>query len=182
MKGVVFRQFLDHVEANFGDALVDSILDSVDLPSGGAYTNVGYYDHAEMLTLVARASELTGRSHRELMVGFGKSLFATLIASHAQAGVTHPFDLFQRIHGVIHRDVRKLYPDAEVPEIIVTERAGEERLVVDYSSTRPMADLCEGMILATLDHYGKDGDYAVIRSDNASAPLREARFEITRRM
>ncbi|OLF75256.1 hypothetical protein AWH62_05380 [Maricaulis sp. W15] len=178
MKGVVFRQFIDHAEAAFGEALVDKVLDQADLPSGGAYTSVGYYDHAEMLTLVGKTSELTGQSVRELLVGFGNSLFAALIASHEQPGIIHPFDLMERIHGVIHRDVRKLYPDAEVPEILVTARDGNARLVVDYHSTRPMADLCEGMILAALDHYGKADEYVVHRTDSADKPLREARFEI----
>ena len=179
MKGVVFREFLDHAEAVFGVALVDQVLETADLPSGGAYTSVGYYDHEEMLALVGRTSELTGKSVRDLLVGFGSTLFRSLIESHAQKGVSHPFDLLERIHGVIHRDVRKLYPDAEVPEIIVVERVGEGRIVVEYRSARPMADLCEGMIKATFAYYGKDGDYDIIRLDNDGAPLREARFDIT---
>lgn len=179
MKGVVFREFLDHAESIFGDELVDQVLETSDLPSGGAYTNVGYYDHEEMLVLVGRTSELTGKSVRELLVGFGSTLFRSLIESHAQKGVSHPFDLLERIHGVIHRDVRKLYPDAEVPEIIVLERVAEERIVVQYRSARPMADLCEGMIKATLAYYGKGEDYDILRLDNDSAPLKEAQFDIT---
>lgn len=181
MKGVVFREFLDHVETGYGEAMVDRLLDETDLPSGGAYTRVGYYDHEEMLALVGKAAELTGKPPRDLLVGFGQTLFGTLIASHAQHGVAHPFDLFERIHGVIHRDVRKLYPDAEVPEIIVASRDGERRIDVEYSSSRPMADLCEGMILATLDHYGKAADYEIVRTDNPDARLREARFQISTR-
>lgn len=179
MKGVVFREFLDFAEDRFGESMVDAIIDKADLPSGGAYTSVGYYDHGEMLSLVGAASELSGKSAHELLTGFGQALFASLIASHAQKGVNHPFDLFERIHGVIHRDVRKLYPDAEVPEIIVLERDGVESISVQYSSSRPMADLCEGMIMATLDYYREAGEYGFERTDDPDAPLRKARFEIS---
>ena len=48
MKGIVFTEFLDLVEAKFGAEVLEEMLDAADLKSGGAYTAVGYYDHAEM--------------------------------------------------------------------------------------------------------------------------------------
>ena len=151
MKGVVFRQFLEFSEREFGEAVIDELLNTTELASGGVYTNVGYYDHSEMIALVTALSNRTGTSARALLVKFGQNLFPSLIAGHPQDGVTHAFDLIEQIHGVIHRDVKKLYPDAEVPDIRPSMRNGNDEMRITYDSARPMADLCEGMIMAALD-------------------------------
>ena len=52
MKGLVFREFANMVEREFGQDAFDDLVDECDLPSGGAYTTVGDYDHQEMLDLV----------------------------------------------------------------------------------------------------------------------------------
>ena len=41
MKGIVFTEFLEMVEAQFGLDTVDAIIENSDLPSRGAYTAVG---------------------------------------------------------------------------------------------------------------------------------------------
>lgn len=46
MKGIVFTEFVDMVEAQFSADMVDDILDDAAPASGGAYTAVGTYDHA----------------------------------------------------------------------------------------------------------------------------------------
>jgi len=51
MKGVVFTEFLDMVEAKFSADMVDDIIDDAKLASGGAYTAVGTYPHSEMVAL-----------------------------------------------------------------------------------------------------------------------------------
>ncbi len=181
MKGVVFRQFLEFAEKEFGEAKIDELLRTTDLESAGVYTNVGYYDHVEMLTLVTALSNRTGRSARQLLVGFGRSLFPTLIAGHPQDGISHAFDLIERIHGVIHRDVRKLYPDAEVPDIQPRSRDGDREMRITYASGRPMADLCEGMIMAALDHYNKLEDFEIVRTDSKHRYLYNAEFHVFRR-
>ena len=40
MKGVVFRQFLEFAEKEFGEAKIDELLRTTDLESAGVYTNV----------------------------------------------------------------------------------------------------------------------------------------------
>ena len=52
MKGIVFTEFLDLVEDKFGLEMVDKIIQSSDLESGGIYTSVGTYKFSEMLQLV----------------------------------------------------------------------------------------------------------------------------------
>jgi Haem-NO-binding len=44
MKGMVFTEFLELVERSWGEELVDELIESCELASGGAYTSVGTYD------------------------------------------------------------------------------------------------------------------------------------------
>ena len=49
MKGIVFTEFLEMVEASYGLQTVDTIIENASLPSEGAYTAVGTYDFNEMV-------------------------------------------------------------------------------------------------------------------------------------
>ena len=62
MKGVVFNVFLEMVEDHFSYNMVDDLLLSLDLPSGGSYTSIGTYDVNEMVSLVA-LHLVSGREH-----------------------------------------------------------------------------------------------------------------------
>ena len=53
MKGIVFTQFLEFVEAEFGVVVTDRVVSSCDLASGGSYTAVGTYPHTEILDMTA---------------------------------------------------------------------------------------------------------------------------------
>jgi hypothetical protein len=57
MKGIVFTEFLDLVEAKFGLETVDEIIEKSDLKSKGVYTSIGTYDFSEMLSLITNLSE-----------------------------------------------------------------------------------------------------------------------------
>ena len=39
MKGIVFKEFSDMVEATFGEEMLDTVIENSDLPSGGVYTS-----------------------------------------------------------------------------------------------------------------------------------------------
>jgi hypothetical protein len=61
--------------SKFSPELADTIVDGAELPSGGAYTTVGTYDHSEMIKLVSCLSKETGISTAELMRSFGIYMF-----------------------------------------------------------------------------------------------------------
>ena len=75
MKGIVFKEFADMVEATFGDDMYDRLVAQSDLPSGGVYTAVGTYDHMEIVQLVVALSKETGIDPTTLVQAFGKYLF-----------------------------------------------------------------------------------------------------------
>lgn len=155
MKGVVFTEFLDFVAARFGDDMVDDIIAESAPPSGGAYTAVGTYSHGEMVALCSALAARTGQSAATVVQDFGNRLSDSFAHSHPaffQRARTL-FDFLASIEGHIHVEVRKLYPDAELPSFAIEERS-ETRLVMVYRSPRRMEALSEGLILGSARQYG----------------------------
>jgi len=158
MKGVVFTEFIEMVEEHFSPETADRMLDESDLASGGAYTAVATYDHAEMMSLVGTLSRLVDQPENALVKAFGEHLFgrfAVLYPVFFTDDVRCAFDFLARIDGVIHVEVKKLYPDAELPRFEVESRT-PERLSLIYESSRHLGDLAEGLIKGCLRHYGEE--------------------------
>lgn len=180
MRGVIFTEFVALVEEKFGIVMADQVLRSPGLSTGGSYTAVGNYDHREMLTLVSALAERTGLPADELCKIFGEWLFPKL-ARGFEFGVKPYADAFaflNALDGLIHEQVRTLYPDAELPHVPVTRCDGRE-LVMEYRSHRPFADVAEGLLRGCLAWYGEP---AALRREPLDAdPSRSARFVITRR-
>lgn len=180
MKGLVFTEFVALVEERFGIAVAERILATPGLSAGGAYTAVGYYDHREMIALVGALSTETGVPASDLVRTFGEWLFPKLARSFEFAVRTHPdaFTFLESLDGMIHVEVRKLYPNVHLPSVPVVE-ADHRRLVLEYRSDRPFADLAEGLLLGCLAWYGEDAELR--RESLAPDADHAARFTITRR-
>lgn len=157
MKGIVFSEFLEMVEANFGLETVDSIIENADLPSGGAYTSVGTYEFSEMLQLVSQLSTTTSIPANDLLYSFGLYLFDSLVKVHPEvvSSYKNPLNLLYSIEDHIHVQVNKLYPDAELPTFKILERT-ENSLSMIYSSSRGLYALAHGLIKRTFEHFQKN--------------------------
>ena len=180
MKGVVFTEFLEMVEDRFSPEMADRIIEGAELPSGGVYTAVGTYDHSEMIRLVSCLSEETAIPFAELVRSFGMYLFGrfhTIFPKYFE-DVTSSFDFLQRIDRYIHVEVRKLYPDAELPSFDCdTSQPGCLRLT--YRSSRPFAALAEGLIRGCVAHYGEAVDIAM--EDLSDGTGTAAQFLLTKK-
>ena len=154
MKGIVFTEFLEMVEDKFGYELVDKLLTENELESGGVYTAIGTYNYTEMVQLVTNLSERTGLEKSILLNEYGKYFFQVLLSSYPQffQTMTEPFDFLESIENHIHVEVKKLYPDAELPSF-ESERLNENTLKMIYHSERKMSDFADGLIIKTLEHY-----------------------------
>ncbi|MEO6422548.1 MAG: heme NO-binding domain-containing protein [Candidatus Nitrotoga sp.] len=164
MKGVVFTEFMEMVESRMGLEMLDRIITEAELPNDGAYTSVGTYDHAEMVRLVSALSNATGLSTQQLIFIFGEQLFQRFSLSYPAlfGDVNNAFDFLSRIDGVIHVEVRKLYPDAELPKL-ECERPSANELSILYSSPRGFGDLAAGLIAGCIKHF--DERISVTRTD-----------------
>lgn len=179
MKGIVFTEFIEMVESHFSPELADRIILAAHLPSGGAYTSVGTYDHAEMWSLVVELSKATGTPMPDLMKVFGEHLLGRFVVGHGAmfAGHRCTFDFLETVDTVIHREVRKLYADAELPHFEVVERT-PDRLVLLYESPRHFADLAEGLIQGCARHFGET--LRITREDLPAATGSRVRFTTER--
>jgi hypothetical protein len=178
MKGVVFTEFVEFAEERFGLAVADQMIERCSLPSGGAYTAVGTYDHRELVQMVGQLSTLSGKPVPELLRGFGMHLLKRF-ASSFPAFFAHDsvFDFLHRIDDTIHVEVRKLYPDAELPTF-VCEQPESHRMVMVYQSHRGMADLAEGLIQGAVAHFRES--VRIQRDDLPTDGPQRTRFTLTR--
>ncbi len=176
MKGIVFTEFLELVESQFGLDVVDEIIEGTDLPSGGAYTAVGTYEYTELLGLVGALSARTATPVSTLVHTFGKHLFGRFVVSYPFIvdHISTTADFIDKVEGLIHVEVRKLYPDARLPTIEF-RRVDDHNAHVEYKSDRPFADLAVGLIEACAEHFGEE--LTINRVDGASAP-NQAKFHL----
>ncbi len=177
MKGMVFTELLGFVEQTYGADAVDDLIEASDLPSGGAYTAVGTYDHKEMQSLVTTLSAQSHKPPNELLGLFGQHLIGRFKASFPDFFKTAAtlFDFLESIDRHIHVEVRKLYPDAELPEFRA-ERLGDGAMHLDYRSSRPFEALASGLILGAAQIYGET--VRIERSAHEGGGDRFVRFSI----
>jgi hypothetical protein len=177
MKGMVFTEFLSFVTSQYGEDMVDDIIAASPLPSGGAYTSVGTYSHTEMVTL---CTELAGRTQEtvpNVVRRFGSYLSCTF-AREYPSFFPNDGDFFSFLASIekhIHVEVRKLYPDAELPTFTVQQRT-PTGMVIDYESPRRMNDLAEGLILGSARVFGVDVRVQMIPMETDGKPI--SRFVI----
>ncbi|QHV96513.1 heme NO-binding domain-containing protein [Spirosoma endbachense] len=156
MKGIVFTEFLEMIEEKFDYKLVDQLLTESDLPSGGTYTTIGTYDHLEMVTLVSKLSEHTHIPVPDLLRSYGRYMFITFTKSYRPFvdRSDSAFSLLNSIQHYIHVEVKKIYPDAELPHFTV-EQPTENHLRMYYESERKLSDFAYGLIDGCLAYFGE---------------------------
>lgn len=179
MKGIVFTEFLDMIESRRGTLFLQQVIEEARLPSRGAYASTGVYPHAELHALLGALSTRAGKSVGELMREFGEHLFArfSILFPGMFVRRSDAFDFLANVEREIHGEVRKLYPEAELPSVVVTERS-EARITLRYASSRHLSDLCEGLISGCLRHFGEQA--TISRTTVQSEPVSIIDFEIAR--
>jgi hypothetical protein len=155
LKGVVFTEFLDMVETVFSPDMVDDIIDDANTPSVGSYTAVGTYSHQEIISLVAALSKRSGLPVSQLLRTFGEYLFHRFVQNYPAFfnDINDAFVLLSGIENIIHAEVLKLYPDAELPRFDI-EHYDDQRLIMAYRSSRHFEDLAHGLIEGCIKHFG----------------------------
>ena len=156
MKGIVFTEFLELIENEFGLEVVQQIIDECELDTDGIYTSVGTYSHKDMFKMVGKLSEIKGVPVPALLTVFGEYFFTTLKDKYP-VFVEKP-DLFSFLNSIdqyIHPEVLKLYPDAELPRFDAEIKSDNEMLL-NYISSRKMSDLAIGLIKGGSNYFKED--------------------------
>jgi hypothetical protein len=179
MKGLVFTTFYAHCEEQYGADMLDDIIDDANLPNKGAYTSVGTYPFQEIVALITALVRRTGQSLPAVLEQFGRACFGKWV-SYVPAHFENK-DLFDILAGIddFHEfEVRKLYPDAELPSFKVESRNDRE-LVLRYFSCKPLADLAAGVIKGAAAHLGEE--ISVTHRPVTDGTEAHVRFEVRRR-
>jgi len=179
MRGIVFTEFLEMVESTWSFDMVDKVIADSKVPNGGAYTAVGSYDTAEIVALLMALSQATETKPAVLLESFGRYLFgrfATLYPDFFK-GVGSTFEFLPRVDSYIHIEVRKLYPDAELPAL-KTEQLDQDTMNVVYRSPRCMSKLARGLIEGCLTHFKEN--HAITEEDVGDGSGGEVKFTLRR--
>lgn len=159
MKGIVFREFVEMVENSYSPQMMDTLITSVNPESGGAYTSVGTYDHRELVAFVEALSEATGTPQDTLLRHFGHHLGKAFAQKFKSFFDAYPslFAFLRSVENHIHCEVKKLYPDAELPTFLEDEQQKEasDQLCLHYRSSRPFALVALGLIEVSATYYGE---------------------------
>ncbi len=175
MKGVVFTEFFELVEAEFGEDVLDDIIDNTELQSDGVYTAVGHYDYNDMLKLVVALSAETNIPITDLIETYGKYLFGRFVIMYPRffEEVSSTYVFLARVDEHIHVEVKKLYPDAELPVFESTIEG--PKMTIVYDSKRPFGYLAKGLLDGCIEHFGESIE--TTRAD-ISDDMTSATFEL----
>lgn len=158
MKGMIFTEFLEMVEDKFSPEMTDKIIEaSTNLSTGGSYTSVGTYHHSELIELVSRLSEEVDVDIPLLVETFGHYLFGRFVVLYPDffEENQNTFGFLELIENHVHVEVKKLYPDAELPTFETT-LVNNNHLEMIYQSKRPFAPVAHGLMQGCIAHYQED--------------------------
>ncbi len=155
MQGIVYTEFSELVIDKFGMKMWNDLLDEVQPESGGVYTSGMTYKDEEAIALITALSEKTGIPASDLLKVFGEVFFGYLIKS-----LDLPEDLMSSlkkflkgIDDVIHKEVKRLNPEAYLPVIAYEDNGKDGELVLLYRSKRKLCALAEGLIFGAASHF-----------------------------
>ena len=81
--------------------------------------------------------------------------------------------MLETIEGEVHVEVRKLYPEVELPSF-ATERVGDRQFKMIYESDRPLTYFCKGLIEACIEHFEDPAEVTMV--DVPGGPKYKAEF------
>lgn len=178
MKGLIFTSFLSYAEEQFGLDFVDQMLESVEVESTGAYTTVGTYNHQELIDYIVHINNISKIEIPKMIESFGYYLFRKLCNEYPQLinKFKNSLECIFHIDQTIHRNVTKLYSNAELPNMDAKFNQANDILTLNYESKRPFMCLAKGLIHGCIDYYGDTYDVSMV--DLSHGKSNKAKFII----
>lgn len=155
MKGIVFALLQAAISDKYGEDTWDAVVGGAGVD--GAYTAVGTYPHEEFLALVGAASEVLGAPAEEVARWFGRTAIPLLYQAYPRFFDPHRStrSFLLTLNDIIHPEVRKLYPGAEVPEFAF-DTSSDDALNLRYRSSRKLCHFGEGLVQGAAAHFGEE--------------------------
>ena len=154
MKGVAYNILQEVVSRDYGEDTWDDLLERAGLD--GAYTSLGSYPDEDLMRLVAAASEALETPADDIIRWFGREALPVFRRSHGELFAAHEStrSFVLALNEIIHPQVRKLYPGADVPEFDF-DTSSEEVLLMGYRSPRRLCAFAEGLLQGSAAHFGE---------------------------
>jgi hypothetical protein len=180
MKGRVFTELFSHVEQKYGADMVDDIIDAARLPHDGSYTSTGSYPFQEMVALISALTNASGQDLPTVLEAFGTHCFTSWVNYAPQffSSSRNLFDILEGIDDFHEVEVRRLYPDAELPSFVPEART-EKILLLGYYSCKPLAPLALGVIRGAAAHVGQAVALSCEPATGSRGPYHRIRVELT---
>ena len=143
MKGVLFNVIEEVVESAMSPDAWDDVIEAAGV--SGAYTSLGNYPDADLDAIVRAVGAAAGLSIDDTLRLAGRLGFERLAARAPSqlARCATWRDVLTTLDDIIHPEVLKIYPNADVPRFDVTDTA--EGLLMDYRSSRGFCALADGL-------------------------------------
>lgn len=147
MRGVVFTEMIEFVENALGFDIADKMIEKAKLDNEGAFSQGGNYPFEDLVKLLTALSEITGKEPNELLFIFGEHLFSILVKLYGKniKEIGSALNFIDSVENFVHVEVRKLYPDADLPSFETIEKT-EDHLVLIYSSEKRLESFAHGLI------------------------------------
>ncbi|GGZ99752.1 guanylate cyclase [Arenicella chitinivorans] len=154
MKGIILSEFVEFLEDTVGPEQAQAIIDNSGVSSGGAYSRVGQYDYQELIQLLTQAVTDTEHETSFLLQAFSDHLFGVFKRDYQVFfdGVSSAAQMLSQIDNHIHVEVKKLYPDAELPKF--EYQTDGKQFTLDYQSPRPLAAVAQALVNACIKYFG----------------------------
>jgi hypothetical protein len=154
LKGIMFDLLEATVSATHGAHVWDDLLETSGLT--GAYTTLGNYPDGELVALIGALAAHTGHSDQETLRWFGRSAMPSLARAYPEffAGHDDTRTFVGTLNDIIHPEVRKLYPGADVPTFGL-QISEDGSIILRYGSPRRMCALAEGLIEGAAAQFGQ---------------------------
>jgi hypothetical protein len=154
VKGIIFNLLEEVITQELGEGTWDQLLDTAEVD--GSFTSLGNYPDADLFKLVAAASAALKQPPDVIVRWFGVKALPLLAKKYPaffdQHDSTRSFIL--TLNGIIHPEVRKLYPGADTPEFDF-DTSSPEVLIMNYRSKRQLCSLVEGFTEGSAAHFNE---------------------------
>ncbi|SFV60045.1 Guanylate cyclase-related protein [hydrothermal vent metagenome] len=167
MKGMIFTELFELVEEKFGFELLDDVIVEAKLPNDGSYAATGNYPFSELLKVVVSLSNKSGIPIPDLLEVFGEHLFSKLVGAFPHLVEKQSLLHFiTEVENYIHVEVKKLYPDVELPKFDIVKHE-EKVLKFYYLSDKKLHHLAKGLLKGAAVYFKEDAEIGMDESDNS---------------
>ncbi len=157
MQGSIFTTFSDMIIEKMGMEQWNELLEKTEPKSQGIYTSGEQYEDSELVNMVLVLSDKTAIEPEKLIEDFGQYLFTSLYENCPTdvSSITTLREFLKEIDSVIHVEVKRLHPNAYLPQFSYEDGEGTD-LIMYYSSKRKLCHASIGLIYGAAEHFNEN--------------------------